>query len=148
MGKLDFGIGKFTAALAEIATVACFLVYIGTYYRSFAATRITFAVEVGAGRPPPPSPPSPSRNSLHTGRAGVLLCGLAQVNTDRSDPVWSDPLARQGGWSPLRGAAEMEPRFAERFAERFAMIRREEPSLCLCGGERRGRTPSPRPPPL
>jgi len=71
MGKLDFGIGKFTAALAEIATVACFLVYIGTYYRSFAATRITFAVE---------------------------------VNTDRSDPVWSDPLARQGGWSPLRGS--------------------------------------------
>jgi len=50
MGKLDFGIGKFTAALAEIATVACFLVYIGTYYRSFAATRITFAVEA-AGRP-------------------------------------------------------------------------------------------------
>mmetsp|Transcript_44666 Transcript_44666/g.148065 ORF Transcript_44666/g.148065 Transcript_44666/m.148065 type:complete len:526 (-) Transcript_44666:96-1673(-) len=71
MGKLDFGIGKFTAALAEIATVACFLVYIGTYYRSFAATRITFAVE---------------------------------VNTERSDPVWSDPLARQGGWSPLRGS--------------------------------------------
>mmetsp|Transcript_48484 Transcript_48484/g.161725 ORF Transcript_48484/g.161725 Transcript_48484/m.161725 type:complete len:117 (-) Transcript_48484:26-376(-) len=116
MGKLDLGIGKFAAALAEIATVACFLVYIGTYYRSFAATRITFAVE---------------------------------VNTERSDPVWSDPLARQGGWSPLRGAAEMKK---PRFAERFAAIRRDVPRgaepVCLCEGERRGRTPSPRPPPL
>ena len=105
MGKLDFGIGKFTAALAEIATVACFLVYIGTYYRSFAATRITFAVEVCAGRPPPPPPPPPpSRNSLHTGRAGVLSVDLRR--STRSGPI-------PCGATPSRGRAAGAPSEAQ-----------------------------------
>ena len=42
--KTPIGIGKLRAALAEILTCLCFLVYIATYSRSFHETRITLSV--------------------------------------------------------------------------------------------------------
>ena len=106
MGKLDLGIGKFAAALAEIATVACFLVYIGTYYRSFAATRITFAVEVGAGRTPLP-PPS-SKGAPHTGRAGVFYVDLRRSTRSGPTPCGATPSRGRAAGAP----SEEQPRWS------------------------------------
>lgn len=53
---VSLGIGKLRAACAEIATCACFLVYLATYTRSFHETRIALTVTVpaAAARAPPP----------------------------------------------------------------------------------------------
>ena len=46
MNGWDLHIGKLVAALAEITTVGCFLIYMGTYYRSFTATRLHFSISI------------------------------------------------------------------------------------------------------
>ena len=46
MRRTPIGIGKFNAAMAEIATVLAFMVYLCTYIDSFRATRIHVSVTV------------------------------------------------------------------------------------------------------
>ena len=65
--QLSIGIGKLVAAVAEIVTCLCFLVYLATYSRSFHETQITLTVTVPTAPPPPPQPqlePSPLPPSL------------------------------------------------------------------------------------
>ena len=54
--NMPIGIGKLRAACAEIATCACFLVYLASYWRSFEETTITLGV---AYKPTPSITPPP-----------------------------------------------------------------------------------------
>jgi len=44
MWRIDIGIGKLPAALAEITTCICFVLYLASYWRSLNETRITLSV--------------------------------------------------------------------------------------------------------
>lgn len=44
MWRIDIGIGKLPAALAEITTCVCFVLYLASYWRSLNETRITLSV--------------------------------------------------------------------------------------------------------
>ena len=64
--RTDIGIGKWRAALAEIMTVLCFIVYLATYSRSFHETSLTLSVSYTPGvqvheRRPPPTDAKRSR---------------------------------------------------------------------------------------
>ena len=50
---ISVGIGKFTAASAEIVTCFCLIIYLATYYRSFHETKITLTVAVPKAMQPP-----------------------------------------------------------------------------------------------
>jgi len=44
MGHTDIGIGKLAAAIAEIATMSCFMFYLSSYLHSFTHTRVSMSI--------------------------------------------------------------------------------------------------------
>jgi hypothetical protein len=61
--RTPIGIGKWRAALAEILTCLCFIVYIATYSRSFHETSLTLSVSYTPGMPVNARPPSQSSST-------------------------------------------------------------------------------------
>jgi len=85
MGGHDLRIGKLTAAVAEITTVGCFLIYIGTYYRSFAATRLHLSISLDGERSDP------------------------EVNSIRKERSWTE-LRKEISWTKLHSPRQSNER--------------------------------------